>query len=356
MHRILSIFNFRRWPWACVMCLGFFLVAEGLSRRFIDYLATQSDVVIRYKERLVTGKDSLPDEPNMIIMGDSRALGLHARELSRGLTERLGRRIVVYNYSFPNHGLRGYSLLLKKYLRYHPKPEIIVFYSSPIAITGTWNLDDRHDVDDRDLFRFISLYSLRECYDVLPPGIFVRALRLKMERLSVLVAYRARIRDLFQGLPEFRDEGRWIQRSFAQSGGGALIVRNKAPDIGEVLGSDYYRTDLYPDAEALTWIERFFAEAQDQGILVMVANAPLVNSIFEKRELSGANRRYRAVMEDFSRKFDHVVLTDPLIEGWGLSFFSDAHHLNREGFRRFSREQINVIARAVEAYSGQEGL
>jgi len=355
MGRILSIFNFRRWPWACVMCVAFLLIAEGVARRAVDCLATPSDVIIRYKEKILNGRNPSGVTPNIIIMGDSRVLGLHARELSQELSARLGREISVYNYAFPNHGVRGYHLLLKHYLRHHPRPEAIVFYSSPFAITGAWNLDDERAIEDRDLFRFISIYSLRECLAVLPPHVFLRALRMKAERLSVLIAYRARILAALHREQGFHDKGPWVERSFAKSWGGAIIVRNKAADEGEVSRSEYYQTALEPDPAAIEWFARFFALAREHGIPVVIANAPLVASVFEKRQSNGANRRYAAVMEDFPLRFDNVVLTDPLLEGWDISFFSDAHHLNREGFRRFSFEAAAPIADVLERIAKSGG-
>lgn len=347
MLKISSIFNSKKCPTAFLICLSFLILVELIVRQHSYYLSTPSDAIIHYKEKILRRKQK-DFYSNGILLGDSRALGLHAKEISENLTNQLNDNYLLYNYSFPNHGTQGYYLLLKKYLKYNPKPELIILYISPFALTGEWDINDSDNTDIRNLFRFISLYSIKDCYEILPFKIFIKALLLKIEKLSSFVTYRGRIKDAITNPNHFEEKKEWLESSFQISSGGALIEQNKAPTIKEVIASEYYQTPLDIDPNVIFWLEKFFTFAQDNDIQIIISSAPLVKQIFDKREEDGINLKYNQQMLTFKKKFNNITLTDPLLEGWDIDFFADTHHLNKKGMQRFTQETARKISKVLK--------
>ncbi|MBZ0165706.1 MAG: hypothetical protein K8I00_02790, partial [Candidatus Omnitrophica bacterium] len=129
---------------------------------------------------------------DMIIMGDSRFMGLNAKYISRELSREFGREYTVYNFALLNQGIRTYTLLLRKYLRNHMPPEYILFGSAPLGITGEWAAD-KEQGRNQALHYLGQLYSIPELFQALPPRSWGTVLAIKGERLSNLVLYRQAI-------------------------------------------------------------------------------------------------------------------------------------------------------------------
>lgn len=353
MPRISSIFNFKKWPLAFIGCLLLLLIAESLTRFYLPYLYTHSDIVIAYKKDLIEtsweGKDSI----NGIIMGDSRILGLHAKEISEAVSKasaekgKSRRSYHFFNYSFPNHGVRSYYLLLKKYLYFNPKPEIIIFSSSPYALTRHWNLKTKDQLNSKDFHRFVSLFSIQECAEVFSSRNLTKAMAIKLEHQSMLVAYRKRIQLWFQNPSDFKDKRAWLKRSITKSNGGALIGRNIPSTSKDVMNSEYYVNYFDPEKDSILWYQNFFALAQKNNVKIIVLNAPLPAALYHKREASGENKKYIKLMEKFKSEFNNIILLNPLIEGYELNYFSDTHHLNKNGFKKFSKESRERLTEAI---------
>ncbi len=344
MHKILSIFNSKKCPTAFLICLALLIIVEVIVRSNLYYLTTHSDALIHYKEKILRKRDK-KISPNAILMGDSRILGLHAKEISDNL---INLNYSFYNYALPNHGVRGYYLLLKKYLKYNPAPEVILFYSSPIALTKAWNLDNVDKIDKKKLFRFVSLYSLIDSFEILPLKIFYKALMLKIEKISNLVTYRKKIRKLFANRSDFKDKSSWLKSSLEISSGGAIICQNKEPTMKDVVTSEYYQTHFKLNSDSLYWFDQFFKLAQDNAIEIIISNAPLVKPTFKKREENGNNQKYIKQMKNFEKKFENITLIEPLLEGWNLSYFCDTQHLNKEGLKLFTEESSNKISKSLQ--------
>ena len=80
MLRILSIFNSKRIPYAFIFCLILLIGVEGAVRRNIYAFTSTSNTILLYKKNLVEHQQM--KHYDALIMGDSRALGIHAKEIS----------------------------------------------------------------------------------------------------------------------------------------------------------------------------------------------------------------------------------------------------------------------------------
>lgn len=332
-------------PAALILCLVLLLATDAVVRRHIYGLTSISYGILHYKDNIV--KTENLDRFNGIFMGDSRILGLHAKEISDVVFTETGKRYEFFNYSFPQSGVQSYYLLLKKYLKYQKAPKVIVFMSSPIVLTGEWNFNKIERPFPIAFYCFSFLYSLRDTFASLPLETALAVARLKLENAFALIAYRAEIRKFLQDPSTYEDRREWLKRSMTVSNGGALMTRNVPPTVNEIKGSTFFTTEFKIDADSVNWYKKFFALALKHNIQVIIANAPLIDLVYAQREATGANVRYSREIMKFKKEFPHIHIIDPLVEPYGMEYFGDVHHLNREGFKKFTGSVGKRIAALI---------
>ena len=337
MRMILSIFNSKKIPYAFIGCLILLLTVDGFVRRHALSLTTISDAIVHYKKGLIESRHSFPY--NGLIMGDSRILGLHAKEISAAVTQKTGQPYQFFNYSFPNCGVASYYLLLKKHLHNHPKPDVIVLMISPVALTDEWRLDNTQNPDATSLIYFSTLFNLPEALQALPRRLIPKYLVLKLEQQFHLIYYRKKIAQFLKDPSEYKDRAPWLKRSLSKSNGGALIVRNKPVTEEEIKKSSSFRAVFDVDRDSLHWLTRFFELTQHHNIRVVIANAPLVKQVYEQREANGFNVSYARVIAQQTEQFDTIHTLKPLLESYPIEYYSDAsNHLNVRGFKKLTEE------------------
>lgn len=332
-------------PAALILCLVLLLATDAVVRQHIYGLTSISYGILHYKDSIV--KTENLDRFNGIFMGDSRILGLHAKEISDSVFTETGKRYEFFNYSFPQSGVQSYYLLLKKYLKYQKAPEVIVFMSSPIALTGEWNFNKVEKPFSVAFYCFAFLYSLRDTLTSLPLETALAVARLKLENAFALIAYRAEIKKFLQDPSTYEDRREWLKRSMAISNGGALMTRNVPPTEQEIRESTFFKTEFKINADSINWYKKFFALALENNIQVIIANAPLIDLVYARRETNGANVRYAREIMKFKQQFPNIHLIDPLVEPYGMEYFGDVHHLNREGFKKFTGSVGKRIAALI---------
>lgn len=323
----------------------FLLVTEFSVSRVVNRLRTSSDSVMEYKSYLLSGKGK--KKYDAVVFGDSRIMSLNAQYVSEHVSNALGKKFELYNFSMPNHGVRTYYLLLQKYLRNHPAPRYILFSSAAINLSGDWGV--RASVGRSEiLHRLCQLYSLKELKEVLPFKTFLMALTVKAERLSYIVLYRAIIKkSVFKVWKEiinkkpvdlkhfFTDTMSETILSCARYNGGVIYVRNKKVTEEEIIHSKYYDSVLIIDEDMDYWYQKFFALAHEHGIEVLLVNAPVYRDIFQNNERNGNNQTYRQVVNRWQIKYDNIEVAGPLLQPYVLENFSDWQHLNVIGTRQF---------------------
>ncbi|MGE3982049.1 MAG: DUF1574 family protein [Candidatus Omnitrophota bacterium] len=314
--------------------------------RIVDRLRTSSDSVMEYKSYLLSEKGK--KKIDAVVFGDSRIMSLNAQYVSEHVSNALGEKFELYNFSMPNHGVRAYYLLLQKYLRNHSAPQYILFSSAMINLSGDWGV--RTSVGRSEmLHRLCQLYSLKELKEVLPFKTFLVALTVKAERMSFVVLYRALIKKLiFKVWKEiinnksvnlkhyFIDTMSETILSCARYNGGVIYVRNKKVTEEEIKHSKYYDSVLLIDEDMDYWYQKFFVLAREHGIKVLLVNAPVYRDIFQNNERNGNNQTYRQVVNQWQIKYDNVEVVGPLLQPYVLENFSDWQHLNVIGTRQFT--------------------
>lgn len=345
MRRISSIFSSKKLPLAFIICLLLLSGVEILVRFNLYALASFSNALLLYKNNFIKSQEL--KGINALIMGDSRALGIHAKEISDYVTAESKEDFQFFNYSYPQSGVESYYLLLKDYMKYHNTPKLIIFIVSPITLTGEVNFKHLEKPYAVPLYNFTYLFSAVDSIKYLPRQAVSKALLIKLENNVKFIAYRGRIKELITHPESYSDKSNLLQRSIQLSNGGNLIVRNILPTQKEIENSVFFKKVFVLDDYSIHWYEEFFQLAKENNIKIIVLNAPLIKSIFENRQKNGSNQIYINKMKSFKQQFDHIYLTDPLIIPYEMNYFSDDQHLNRDGYKIFSEYTGKIISRVI---------
>jgi hypothetical protein len=358
MRKTSFISNSKDIPWAFVGCFLALLIVEILIRTNIDRIRITEDAIIIQKQKYLLTNTI---DYNCLMLGDSRFLGVNAKISSDIISEKLKTDINCFNYSLPNHGIQGYYFLLKKYLSEKRAPQFIVFSSAPFALTDNWHIENPK-MPKSALYRFAHLFSVRDALESFKTKIFLRILLIKLENRSYLITYRALIKQLFKNPAGTIDMAQFVVPSIKNKNGGVIydrtnIKKNKENNgvsfhvmpvtLEEVLKSDLYKQLIIINKESVEWLNKFFSLAEKNKIKVFILNAPLVEDIYNKRQLDGSNANYISQMDKFKDDFDNITFIKPLLEPYPLELFSDSQHLNRNGVARFTIESAEKIAEAL---------
>lgn len=342
MDNNLFISNFKKWPLAAILALGLLLITEGVARHNAEAIRSFSDKLILYKKNIIESKKTGPFRG--VILGDSLALGVDAKLLSRTISRQLNQDFPVYNLSLPEHGVQGYYLLLKKYLRHRPPPEVIFFSVSPSSWSGQNNFVRENEMMSTGLHRFCLLFSVPDCVEVFPAYFFPKALIGKIERLSFLVTYRRMIRDFLERAADSpRPEPSLADLTVGRNGGVNFGI-GEPPSDNAIKSTANHPAPFMPDAEALFWYEKFFHLAQKKDIRVIIFNAPVIEEVCAAWRDNGDNERYRGLMNDLAQKFPVINTVDPLWRPYNRTLFRDIVHLNGPGYDQFSRGLANQLS------------
>ncbi len=340
-----SIFNFKKLPKALVLCLILLALTEIYVQINVNRLRTPSHSALIYKQYRL--ENAIDGDLDMIIMGDSRFMGINAKWLEGDLSAALGRKFRVYNYAMLNHGIRAYVLLLRKYLRGHRPPKYILFGSAPLGITGEWAVD-REPGRNQALHYLAQIYTLPEMWSVLPVRAWGTVLLVEMERLSKLVLYREAIKKAINR-PEyfFVDYLTPAIRFLDKNNGGLIIGGFVTLTDDDIRESKYFHTPLEVDPQMERWYREFFALAREHGITVLIANSPIAQVLYEEREANGSNERYERLVAAWQSDFDNVRVIPPLMQPYPVEDFKDWHHLNLEGTYKYIQGLLPEVVRQI---------
>lgn len=319
------------------------MISEYVIILNIYKLKTLSDNTVEYKSYLINQNNRLTY--NAIVFGDSRILSLNAKYISEKVSESSNKEFNLYNFSTPNHGIRSYYLLLKKYLKNHQKPDYIIFSSAPLNISGEWSLDNTHE-NIGFIHRMVQMYSLNEMVEVLPFKVFMTSICVKFERLSMLILYRARIKKAIRK-PElhFKDRMAFVLKSSRLYNGGIIFNRNKKLTQKEIRNSEYFDFPIEINDQMVYWYEKFFSLAENNGTRILIVNAPMHYEIIQNREADGSHDRYRQLLNRWQKKFDNIDILGSVFRGYELDYFNDWEHLNVRGTRKFTFEISDQLSR-----------
>lgn len=324
------------------------LIIEIIVRSNLYAFTSISHTILYHKKHIV--RTTNLNKFNSLIMGDSRVLGLHAKEISKSVSKKTGEDYHFFNYSFPQSGVQSHYLLLKNYLKHQKKPKLIVMMSSPLTLTGEWNFQTLEKPYPISFYCFTFLYSVLETIKTMPPQSIIKTLLVKLEHTLKFVAYRKKIKKIIKNPSSYHNREAWVKRAMAQSNGGAMMARTVGPTIQEIKDSIFYQNKFRPDTYSINWYIKFFQLAQEHKIKIIILNAPLPEIIYQKREKDGFNKIYLKMMREIQNQFRNIYFANPLNLGYPMDHYGDEHHLNKKGFRLFTKEAGDIIATTISQY------
>ena len=341
-------------PKGVFLCAALLLATEIVASYQVDYLRPPALNVMLLK-RQVLEEASTPDF-DMILLGDSRVMGLDARRLSDGISRQLQRDFKVYNFSLPNQGVRGYDLFLQKYLSHKKPPRYILFAPSPIAVSGEWDVETASNRKEL-LYRLVHMYDVRDMIGNYSLKTTLEICRMKIEGLIKFVIYRKAIRDALDDPAHFdcnyMDE---IIPFMAKRNGAYLLgVFTTIPE-SEVRRSLYFQTPLKPDRNMLSVLDDFFKLARDHDIKVIVAHAPLHELIYDHRQGRGWNEDYARIVRGWGDNRDDVRFIEPILQSYPADNFTDAQHLNPEGMLQYQEKLSTDLMELIGEWEASEAL
>ncbi|MBZ0165705.1 MAG: DUF1574 domain-containing protein [Candidatus Omnitrophica bacterium] len=284
---------------------------------------------------------------DMIILGDSRVLGVDARYMSDRLSRDFGRHFLVYNFAMPNQGVRSYQIFLQKYLKKGNPPKYVMFSSAPFAITGLYALEKHKDSRDL-LYRMMHMYNMREVIGKLPWKVSLRLLGLKIEGLIHIVHYRKAIREGIRGAGNFQHDYFDEMARYVWATNGAYQLNNFSRIPREmILQSGYYNIPLNLDADMDKEYRKFFELSRRHGIIVFLITAPINEIIYDKREKLNENDYYRGVLAQWAAEYPNIRIVEPSLRSYPAEDFTDTQHMNPRGVGRFVKDLTNEVAAQI---------
>jgi hypothetical protein len=340
----------KKFPTACVLFLGLLLMSEWIARSLWSYYLPTADYILLHKKKHWENRRS-PDYDG-IILGDSLSNGLDPGIIKDIIAQETGHHLSLYNYSFPQAGIRSYYLVLKRYLSLGKRPRIILFESMPLAMHSAWNLTWNPKGLSEECHRFFSLFSFQEYRSVISGKFLLQTWKMALERQSFLLTYRAHIRDYlhYRVLTYYP---KMMERAQLNDQGRALMNVDREVKSEQIRGWFNYRMGFQADEEIINWYQRFFSLAKEHGIEVVIFNTPLIDDVFQKRENEGFHRKYQHVLTAMVKGYDNVTILQPVYESFDKRYFFDPAHLNDQGNDLFS---IMLGHRLAQHFKHQGGV
>jgi hypothetical protein len=318
------------------------LILEYAVFRHAYLLADQSTVAIVAKgARLEEGHN----DP-IILLGQSTALAIDARRLQRSM----GVYPTVYNYALPNLGsAEQYYFVLRKYLRFNRRPELIVLVLPPDAILN--EEAEQHDpyIGDieRQRFRrfFGPMFLLTEVAPATRRWSFVAA---AAETALPSANYRVFIKNStfapeldeisdreYMGLPQaLVQRNRAIIDRLDATGGQLIYYADRVVAWHQVM-------DALPPAPdsaspAAPQFEEVIRLADASGIPTRLVFTPICCERAAELERNGTWPLLSALMHSYEARYPSFRFLDTALLAYERSDFGDPIHLNAAGAEHFN--------------------
>jgi len=330
VRKNLFISNSKAVPLALLGCLLLLLVTEGVARQYADRIRSFSDLIILYKKNLV--EDEQLPYFNGVLLGDSRILGVDARLISDKLTQSVGRNVSFYNFSLPEHDVRGYYLFLKKYLKRHRPPAVILFSVSSDNWSGENNLPKSGVFMSGGLHRTCLLFSMAELAEVYPWTFWGMVFTAKIEGTSFLISHRRMIRNALENpVRLWAPYPPMANVTLGRNGGVHFGVGH--PPSEEQIRQANAGTGV--DAQSIFWFEKFLWLAREHGIRVVFFSAPWPQGMVLNSPVEGADF-LKGILPGIQGRYENMFILEPVFVTYPREFFRDGEHLNGPGFDQFS--------------------
>jgi lysophospholipase L1-like esterase len=327
---------------ALAMAVAACVLLEYAVFRHAYLLADQSTVAIVYKgARLEEGHG----DP-IIVLGPSTALAIDARRLQQSM----GAHPTVYNYALPNLGsAEQYYFVLKKYLEFNRRPELILLALPPDAIVNrsAEQLDPYIEEIERQRFRrfFGPLFLLTEVAPTTRRWSFVAA---AAETALPSANYRVFIKNStfapeldevsdreYVGLPQaLMQRNRTIIDRLDATNGQLVYYADQVVAWRQVMNA----LPPAPDAAApmVPQFEEVLRLADASGIPTRLVFTPICCERGAELERNGTWPMLAALMHSYEARYPSFRFMDTGFLAYERSDFGDPIHVNAAGAERFN--------------------
>lgn len=342
----------KRWSavprWSAVAAVGLFWVLNGLVVAFEPRLYRLAAFDRQYTVARVADYAEFPGTPDVVFMGDSRALSGFAPAVADAeLSQALGRPVTTFNLSMTGARLNLAYLALKNMISDDRKPAVVVLGLSEFAFFPL-------PMDDRTLTERFPLASTILRWDdaeFAEPGVAGRG-RFVLRNLLPLYRDGPLLRRALSVAFNPADPAhKWYSgpTRWEWSRDGSYIpgsgVRN--PTVDDARNTFYNALQQFTvSTESIDTLERFLELAEERRIRVVVVNMPVsdVHKGWWRSPAAMAEYRERAREVTARHGTSYLDAYDSLERQIPQEYFWDPSHLNLDGAtvltRRVSRQHL----------------
>ncbi len=321
----------------------FFILSFEISLHFIPklyFLDGTGSFFVYYKRDIV---ENSKEDFDIILLGDSRSLSLMG---VKGDTTKPS----LYNLSLPAAGPWYYKYLLKKYLKNHKKPKLVVWAADPMILeaskTGKFNLNP--ELWNEFKHRLLNLFTYSETWEQYEGKELFFISKEYLAQFLYSVRYRqalesilgARIPSLLKGESALYSRNKEI----------AALVDKTNGQIN--LGDFFFAPEGTSEKEALKWIEifqkadidpnplvQFLEYCKTEELQVVILNLPKVDGVLE----TPYHKKAKAVMTELPGVYTNSSYMEFEVMEYPTSYFGESIHYNPMGERVLNQEFMNII-------------
>lgn len=336
MHSFILFFKKSQAFWISLFVIVIFEISLHYIPNLHYYDGTGSFFVY-YKREIIENPNKNFD---ILLLGDSRSLSL------------LGVKDTptLYNMSLPAAGPWYYKYLLKKYIKYHGKPRLVVFAADPSTFistkSGKFNLNP--EIWNEFKHRLLNLFTYSETWEQYEGTELFFISKEYLAQSLYSVRYRqvfdwilgARLQNLIQGENTLYKRNKMIEE----------LVNSTNGQIN--LGDFFFAPEGSSEIEKERWIKhfqqgeinpnavlQFMDYCRDEKMKVVLLNLPkiegLQNTYFHKK----AKEFYKSLPEIYPNvtylEFDNM--------DYPASYFGESIHYSPSGEKVLNKEFIESI-------------
>jgi hypothetical protein len=324
-------------PWGVLGMIGLVVVIESwVGRNWLDF---SDPVSLSWRFSALAAQREAPGR-DLLCLGDS----LVKHSLIPALIEQeSGLRTV--NLAAARCPTWMSYFLLRRALEAGAHPAAIIVNAKPTGLIPGPQFDTRYWQDVLSLRDSLELYGISGNGEFLAASLLGRLLPSFRSRLELRSNLLAALRGETDRL---HDINRIIWRNWTANAGANVATRNS--HYGGELTADAERNLLpkvsYVHRVNAEGIERLLRLAAERGIRVFWLLPPLASALQARREQTGAEAKFEAVIRSFQRRYPEVVtVLDARRLDYPPAMFVDATHVSGKGAIALSR----VVAGAVQA-------
>lgn len=337
-----STSNSSRWPAAAFLAAAIIIAFEAFVTVNKESFMAGLEISSRRKAEALTDPSLKED---VVIFGDSRLFSMRPEQVSQALG---GLKTANYTWAFL--GIDAYDIVLEFYLKSRKQPPRLIIADLPQEMLAA---------PESKLSLSPGLHE--RAVRVLPVSwLLVRAAKEGSMRLfwdciiEIItpdsVKYRDGIRFVVrsywngEGWPPRQSGDRRILEGMAKNGSFVLVGPDVVPEnFLEQYKKDYSEMGSYENRRVRESFERFIRRAGDAGISILLVNPPQPQSVYDYLNSLGALEKYRAMVEDWEKRYPHFQAPEPLLPVLPDDQFGDAYHVNFGGDLKFQDQYIGML-------------